>query len=485
MELEKNNLKSKVLRGLAWRSSLDVSQIILQIVFTAVLARLLSKADFGLVAMALLATGFIRAMMQIGFGTAIIQDQNVSQAQVSAIFFLQILINLIIFLLCFFGAPLAVVFFNEPQIEFVIQVLAWIILLNSLAFPQIILRKEMHFGGFSLLEFGAMLAGNIVGITMAYHGYGVWSLVWRLLIQRCIFSIGVWPICKWIPVKPAFKGIGSLCRFGLHMLGSNIFYYFSQNMAAIITGKFLGVETLGAFNIAYNLAIVPAQKIQNILTSVLTPAFSKLQFDTANFRDKFHNSLFLLSFFYFPMMFGLSAIATEFVVVVYGSKWSEAGVFLSFLAIVGLIKGTEHLLRSIIISKGWSKTIFKITIIETFSSLIFIAFGGYYFGVLGLIWGYLASALISLALTILNSQKAVCDNSLFIKVTVRSLLVSISMFLIVYYVSQTFTFPPRLMLVVEIVTGVIVYTVIRYLLLTRDDIKQLTVLPFVRKLVTN
>jgi len=130
----------------------DIGQQILQIVFTVILARLLTKADFGLVAMALLVTRFIRMMTQVGFGTAIIQDQNVNAGQISAIFYFQIGINLVISLLCFLGAPLAATFFHEPQLLPVVQVLAWTLLISSFTFPQILLIKQMRFGGYSILE---------------------------------------------------------------------------------------------------------------------------------------------------------------------------------------------------------------------------------------------------------------------------------------------------------------------------------------------
>lgn len=462
-------LKKSVIRGIGWRASVDIGQLILQIVFTAILARLLTRADFGVVAMAILATRFVRSMTQVGFGTAIIQDQKVTDGQVSAIFFIQGAINFFISLACYAAAPLAATFFNEPQLIPVIRVLAWLLFLNSFAFPQILLRKELSFGGYSLLEMGSMVAGNIVGVAMAFKGFGVWALVFRLLTQRVLFSAGIWLVAGWRPVLPEFAGIGKLFRFGLHMLGSNICYYFSQNMAAIITGKFIGVETLGGFNIAYNLAIVPAQKIQSVLTTVLGPAFAKIQADIADFRKKFFASVFSLGVLFIPLMLGLAAVGQNFVIVVYGEKWREAGLFLTFLAMVGMLKGIEHLLRSVIIAKGRASVIFGITVAETAAGLPLLFLGSYFFDVMGLIVAYIAASAFSFILTVSAAQRSVEDNTIFLRATIRSFTSAGLMFIIVTGYSILVPSQALVTLCAQIFLGAIIYAVLRIKFLTNEE----------------
>lgn len=463
------NFKKRVLHGLAWRSSVDAGEVILQISFTAVLARLLTRADFGLVAMAMLFTRFVRTITQMGIGMAVIQNQRATEAQVTAVFLIQLGINFLVSLICFLSAPLAADFFNEPPLAPLIRVLGWIIFLDSISFPQILLRKQMRFGGYSFLELTGLIIGNSVGVAMAYSGYGVWSLVYRLMIQRAIFALGVWPLARWKPVKPDFNGVGNMLRFGLHMLGSHICVYFSQNMAAIITGKFIGVETLGSFNIAYNLAIVPAQKIQTVLTTVLGSAFARVQEDLANFQAKFFASLFSLGAVFIPMMFGLAAVANNFVVVVYGSKWREAGVFLTFMAFVGMLKGLEHLMRSAIIASGRAGVIFGITLAETVASIPFLFIGAYYFQVMGVIVAFLAASMISFALTVRMLQKALQDRTIFMRATVRSYLVAGLMFIIVYGYPLVAPLPVLASLITQILLGMVIYALPRLKLLTDEE----------------
>ncbi|WP_069472165.1 lipopolysaccharide biosynthesis protein [Candidatus Marithrix sp. Canyon 246] len=464
------NLKQSVIKGIAWRSTVDISNLILQIVFTAILARLLTPADFGIVVMALLFIRFIKMMTQIGFGTAIIQSQDITQAQISAIFLIQISIACFISVFCYLSAPLAANFFNQPKLTELIHLLTWVVLINSFAFPQIILQKNMQFAGTSILEIIAMIISNTIGIIMAFKGYGIWSLVFRQMTQAIIFSTGIWIIAKWIPIKPQFTGIKKIFNFGLNMYGSNIFYYFSQNLAAIIIGKFIGAETLGAFNIAYNLAIVPAQKVQSILTTVLTPAFSTVQAKLDQLRKNFFISLFSLGIVFIPLMIGLSAVAENFVLVVYGEKWQSAGMFLTLLAIVGLFKGIEHLLRSVILAKGGAATIFHITIIETTASLLLLSLGSYFFEVIGLIIAYITVSLISFTLTTIAAQNTIKDNTLLFRTTTRTFFAAGIMFAVItlgYYTlieSHSIT-----TLCTQIILGGSIYIVFRIKLLTKEE----------------
>ena len=461
--------RQKVFRGLAWRSSVDLSQQLLQIIFTAILARLLTKADFGLVAMAMLFTRFIRTMTSVGFGTAIIQSPDITQAQISALFLIQVIIAALISLVCFFAAPLAAAFFNTPNLIPVIQALTWAMLINGFAFPRTLLRKNLQFGGLSLLELISMVVGNIIGVIMAFKGFGVWALVFRLLSQRILFSAAIWPVAGWTPVRPSFAGTSKFAHFGLNMLGSKIFKYFSQNMAAIITGRFIGVETLGSFNIAYNQAIVPAQKVQSVLTSILYPAFASIHTDLAEFRHKFYLSVFSLGVVFIPLMLGLSAVAQKLVLVVYGAKWQEAGVFLTFLAVVGMLKGMEHLFLSVIIVRGWASFVFWIAAAETALSLPLLFLSSYFFGVMGLIIAYLVASFFAFVLTVTAAQRAVEDNTLILRATHRSFIMAGIMFCVVF--GYSFVAPPSALatLCLQVTIGLVIYTLFRIKLLTTDE----------------
>lgn len=413
--MSKKSLKKQVFSGLAWRGSTDILQQVFQIVFTMILARLLTKGDFGLVAMALLVNRFVRSVTNVSFGTAIIQNQEITKQQISAIFIIQTSLNIVLTAIIFFGAEYAADFFNEKDLVPIIKVLSLLVLLQSLQFPNLLLQKKMEFKSFSIAQIISMLASNIIAIIMAFLGYGLWALVWRLIIQSVIFGVLSFYYGKWLPSKPSFRGLKPLMSFGFNLLGRNIFYFFAENMIGIMTGRYLGKETMGLFNIAYNLAVVPASKIQNVLTSVLTPGFSKIQYEVVKFRENYKKALNYTALIFIPFMLVLSAISTNLVPVLYGDKWEKAGLFLMVLSIVGILRGLSHMVRAAIVSKGNTKVIFISAVIELVVSLPVMYFLIQDYGVRGLIIGYLIGAISSIAYLVFHFDRILEKKYLFIQ----------------------------------------------------------------------
>lgn len=293
----------------------------------------------------------------------------------------------------------------------------------------------MDFKRYSIAEMISMISSNIAAIVLAFLGYGVWSLVWRLISQRFIFGALSFSFGKWLPRNPEFKGIKPLFNFGLNMLGSKMVYYFSENMVAILTGKFLGKEVLGLFNIAYNLAIKPSTKIQSILTSVLSSAFPKIQNDISKFRKNSMSVLQNTALFFLPLMVILAATSTGLIVTFYGEKWYLAGKMLLILSFVGILRGLAHLMRNSIIAKGNSRSIFYERIVEIIFSLPIMYFLMPVFGIYGLIIGYLLGALSSWFYLSIEFDK--CINYRFgaLKAISASTVKSAILFLLIYCIN--------------------------------------------------
>lgn len=472
-------LRRKVLAGLGWRSATDITQLVLQIAFTVVLARLLSRTEFGLVAMGLLATRFIGAMTQVGIGTAVIQSRDVTPGQVAAAFYVQLGIRTMVAGLCFLGAPLAAAFFGEPAVTNVVRALSLALVLQSLSFPQVVLRKRLAFGGEAALNLASMIAGNVVGIVVALLGYGVWALVWRILFQRALFAAGVWVLARWRPARPEFRGVGKLFRFGMNMLGTNVCGYFARNMAAIILGRYLGVELLGTFNIAYSLAITPALSIQGMFMVVLAPAFAKVQGDLPRARRVFRQSLFGFAAAFVPLMVGLAAVGPTFVEVAYGPRWSGVAFFLVFTAAIGLLKGVEQIGRIAVIAHGRADTIFRITLVETLAGLPLLL-AGCALGAAGVATAFVAMAALSSVLVARAVHRHLGARGLVMPAIARSLAAAAVMAVAVTAASLLMAERTVATLLAQIALGVVVYVVARYLLLTTPERDTLRTWPLPR-----
>jgi len=258
-------------------------------------------------------------------------------------------------------------------------------------------------------------------------------------------------------------------RFGLHLQGSNVLYYASQNLVAIVVGKLIGAETLGCFSIAFGLAVVPAQQVQGVLTTVLAPAFALLQSDPAAFRRKAYVSMFALGLLYIPLMLGLAAVARPFVHFAYGAEWAQAGTFLTLLAGVGLVKGLEHLLRCVILAAGRSAAILRITAIEAVAAALFVAVGALLGGANGLVAAYLASACVSGALTLREAHRAVGGDPIFLRAIGRSLAVAAAMGAVVVSVAALLPWRHGPTLLMQVLLGVALYIVLRVRALSDEE----------------
>lgn len=480
-----SGMRRRVIHGIGWRGAADAGQMLLQIGFTAILARLLGVADFGLVAMCFLFLRFVRSLTDVGFGTAVIQSQTITEGQVSAVFVLQVLIKFGVCLICVFAAPLAAAFFEEPRLADLIPVLAWVIVADSLAFPDVILRKRLEFRGYSAVELSAAMIGGATGVAMALAGYGVWSLIARTLADKVSYVAGIWAVARWRPKRPDFHGITALVRFGGTMFASSTVHFWSQNLAAIILGKFLGAETLGLFNVAYNLAIVPAQKVQSVLTTVLTSAYSMAQATVSRLRQHVYASLFSVGAVFVPMMLGMMAVGPNLIVVVYGQKWAAAGFMLSGLALVGLLKGFEHIIRSVLIATGTPGAILKILLVETAVATILLPAGTLWLGVSGTICAYLATSALAFVLTVSAGQRRLSDPGLFFRATWRSFAASVVMVAAVVAWAEIAEASVAIVLLSQVLLGIAVYLLVRAWLLDSEERLIVRQWPVIGRIVKN
>ena len=473
-----DNIKSKIFRGVSWRLVIDISGQVFQVVFTAILARLLTRDAFGLVAMALLGVRFIQMMASFGVGSIIIQNKNITQSQISAFFVIEITSKIVLTVLSFHFSYLVADFFNQPQLTSIFQVLSFLLIINSLSFPDIVLRKSMKFAGQSVLELCSSLIGNTVGIIMAYTGFGVWSLVAKQITYRFIYSVSIWFIAGWFPSSVSFKGISKMLNFGYKLFLANTISFFNQELVSLVIGKYFGAEKLGVYNIAYNLALLPANKIKNIFASVLTPAFSSINDNNDHFRESFQNVFFIISTIFLPFMFGISVVSNIFVVLVYGSKWELAGTFLFFLSFIGLMQGLIHIMNTVIISKGWGTAIIILTASEIATKPLLIYVGGKYFGVMGLIFANMVTCLIMISIVIYYIEKCFSTKITVISTISKPLLCSIVMFIVGTIISNTILPITIFNFILLTLLCILIYAILLLNIIDEKEINWLNKLPY-------
>lgn len=384
-----HELKDKSIKG---GISTTVSQIIVFVVntlSTMILARILLPSDFGLIAMVAAFAGFVSLFKDMGFSMAIIQKSGVTHDQVSILFWFNIGLCLIISLLFIGCAPLIDDFYHEPKLFYIIVAYSFGIFISSLSVQHnAILTRRMQFNKIALANIFSNALAVVVAVTMAYTGFGYWSLVMLTVAQSVFSTILLWYYCPWIPGMLFWqKGIQSFLHFGAGISGFNIINYFSRNMDNVIIGRYLGTTMLGFYSKAYQLMMLPLTKLRDPLVMVGTPALSSLLSYPDRYRRYYHRLIFIICFFSFPMTLFLAIFAKELILIVLGPHWMMSVFIFQLLSISALINPVVGTTGVILISTGQAGRFLKIGIV---SSVVVVSsfFIGIHWGVNGVALAY-------------------------------------------------------------------------------------------------
>jgi O-antigen/teichoic acid export membrane protein len=311
---------------------------------TLVVIRLLTPADYGLMEMANLFIAILTLLNEMGLGTAIIQAEEIEQDSLQQIFGMIILINAGLFFLLFLASPLVALFFGEPQLIPIVRLLAVQFLFIGLSIvPQSLLERDMRFKERSIVDFVSNLVGGFITLGLAVTGYGVWALVWGSIILFLTKTIGLHLFSPFLQ-RPSFsfKGMRHFISFGGYIMATRVIWYLYSQADVFIIGKILGKELLGLYAVGKHVAQLPSLKISPIVNQVVLPSFSRIQKDLEQVAYYLQKGIRILSFFAFPVFWGISSIAPELVAVVLGERWMPASktlIWMSFILPLVMISG--------------------------------------------------------------------------------------------------------------------------------------------------
>jgi O-antigen/teichoic acid export membrane protein len=332
--------KNDVVSGVKWVSVSTFGRRILALLANIVLARLLAPADFGLVAMAAVVLGFIEIFKDLGTGSAIIRQKDISEQLVSSIFWFNIGFGALATVAAIALAPLIADFYHEPRVTAVLQAMSISFLLSAMAIVQSsLLARQMEFAKVAKIELAAATISYVVGIGAALLGHGVWSLVYQVLINSVLTLVLIWLASSWRPsLSFSWQAVKSVMHYSLNLTAYNIFYYFASNVDNLLIGRFLGSQELGYYDLAYRLMSFPLQAISAVFGRVMTPFYAQAQDNLVRFREAFLHVAVAIAFITFPLMLGLFATREHFVLSVFGPSWSPVILLLALFAPLGAIR---------------------------------------------------------------------------------------------------------------------------------------------------
>lgn len=378
------SLKEKTVKGVTWSLTEKFGTYGLSFVTGIILARLLTPEDYGLIGMTAVFFAFAEAFVRGGFGSAYIQKKQVNDKDANTVFYTNLAVSLLFYVLLYALAPLIADFFEEPRLVDLVRVMSLMIIINAFSVIQIAqLTKNINFKRKTKYTIIAVVISGAGGITAAYLGLGVWSLVIQRMGNRLILTLGLWVSSKWKPaLKFSVDSFKTLFSFGSWMLASALFHAFSENLYKLAIGKFFPAGQLGFFTKARQFQLLASERLIQAIQEVAFPVLSKYQDNSQKIREILKNFLQHTMFLITPIMVTFIVVAKPFVLLLLTEKWAPMIPFLQLFCIVGLVIPLYILNRRLILALGKSKLAFYLSILlnilRILNIIISIKFGVHY-----------------------------------------------------------------------------------------------------------
>lgn len=350
------NLKDKTAQGFLWGALNNGTMQVLNAVFGIVLARLLSQEDYGLIGMLTIFTLIANSLQDSGFVTALTNRRSATHRDYNSVFWFNICVSLCLYILLFFLAPLIADFFDEPILTNLSRYYFFGFFIASFSIvPRAILFRQIRQRELAIMGLASLLVSGIVGITMAYHGMAYWGLATQTITFNLMVSLLSWVLSRWRPsLQVSLQPIREMFGFSSKMLITNIFNQVNNNIFSLILGKLYTKTEVGTYNQANKWNLMGASTITGMVQGVAQPTFVQVGDDPERLRRAFSKMLRFTCFISFPVMFGLSLIAPEFIVLLIKEKWLSSAHFMQHLCIGGAFLPIATLYFNLIISRGKS-----------------------------------------------------------------------------------------------------------------------------------
>lgn len=329
-----NTLRDRTIRGGFARLVAQAANFVLRLGSLVVLARLLRPEDFGLVGMVTAFTGVLNLFRDFGLSSAAIQRGNVTVAQSSTLFWINMLVGLLLGLVTFAMAPAIAAFYHEPRLVAVTAVAATGFIFNAAGVQHsVLLQRELRFTALAFINTISLVIATAVAVLGAAVGFGYWSLVFMTVALPFLTTTGCWLMAAWIPGRPQrFAGMRSMMNFGGTVTLNGLVYYLASNADKVLLGRIWGVEALGVYGRAYQLINIPTDNLNSAAGEVAFSALSRLQEDPPRLRNYFLKGYSLILAATLPVTMACAIFADDVVAVLLGPKWNAVAPIFRALA---------------------------------------------------------------------------------------------------------------------------------------------------------
>ena len=344
------------LKAIIWSAMERFSTQGLQVLLSIIIARMVAPSCYGLVAMLNIFLAIGQSLIDSGFTSALIQKKDCKDEDYSTVFWFNLLVSIILYAIIFLCSPFIAAFYNQPELESITKFTTFIFIINAFAIVQRAkLTKKMDFKSQTKASLISVIGSGIVGVILAYLGFGVWALVTQSLLLGIIGTISLWYFSSWIPQLifswTSFKELG---LFGSRLLLTGLLSTLYNNIYTMVIGKFYTPTELGYFNRMQHLASFPSKNITQIIARAVYPKQCKIQNENELLAYNYIKLLSLSSFGIFPLMCLFAAIAHPLVLILLGEKWIDGAPLLSLVCFAYIFDHIQYFNWQMLSVKGRS-----------------------------------------------------------------------------------------------------------------------------------
>lgn len=377
---------------MGWSALENVTRMGVTFVVSIILARLLSPEEYGLIGILTIFIAIFNAIVDSGFTNALIRKQDATDTDYSTVFYTNLVLSVVLAAVLFFCAKPISVFFERPELVSLTQVMSSVVIINSLSIVQRARTiKDIDFKTQTKITFISSLGCGVIGIAMAYMGYGVWALVGQQISNQLLTTILFWLYNKWMP-KVVFSraSFNDMWAFGSKLLASSLIDTAWKEVYQVVIGRCYSPATLGLYTRAKQFADLCSSNLTSVVQRVSYPVLSSIQDDRARLKGAYQRVIKTTMLPTFVLMLGMVACAESMIYVLIGEQWLECVPMLQIICIYGMLYPLHALNLNMLQVQGRSDLFLKLEIIKKI-----IGLGPLLLGVFVNIYWMLAGTLIT------------------------------------------------------------------------------------------
>ena len=375
--MQQESLKNKTIKGVGWSAADAFLGQGVTFIVGLVLARLLSPDEYGLIGICLIFTTVLNGIVDSGFSNALIRKKDVTDEDYNTMFTTNMAISIVLYVLLFVSAPFVSDFFHRVELTALIRVTGLILFFNALSITQVtILTKNIDFKTKTKASLVSAIISGVIGIAMAFKGYGVWALVAQQLSKQLLFTLCLWVLNKWWPkftfYKDSFK---YMWGFGWKLLASGILNNVWNQLYQVVIGRCYTSSTLGHYTRANEYASIFSSNLTLIVQRVSYPVLAEIQDDKERMVLGYRKVIKVTMFVTAVCMISLGAVSEPLIYTLIGTKWYEAATYLPLICISMSLYPLHAINLNILQVIGRSDIFLYLEVLKKFVGLVPLVIG--------------------------------------------------------------------------------------------------------------